>query len=472
MVKGNQKNIWIIAFAVFISIFFSSISYASTYKWEDFTEPFKQKFELEEGQNITIEIDLPDFIIRNYKTVPLYVDYSISQSASNYPSIQINKSIWAMYNLTSSKLVNIKAKHLKVGINKIKFFLKRDISERYTSGEVNVNELRFDFAEIASLKAKFSTKDDLETKPAISDSNKLSDSKDVEENRQKHYGFQKLKTFNRSLDKKTRKYLQYALKHLGYYHGSVDGVLGPNTRKAIKAYQENEGKVATRYFDKETVKKLAQIGRAVSKNTKKKSVAKAKINKKTAKIEKKKSADPQLQNKTNSHLSSKKNIIADNRKETKPNNEIKPNLKKESRKQGDRKAKVNEHIDDVIIRTPEDLEKRYKSLIDSFNLSMNETFYNQMINAIKSCNRTGYYVSGVFISHYLYMRLNDLALKSQDSPDFQQNAKLAKQFKNTRNKMIRYYNGSTEDKQALKAILNQCVKYYQKTETRSLLGKK
>ena len=193
MVKGNQKNIWIIAFAVFISIFFSSISYASTYKWEDFTEPFKQKFELEEGQNITIEIDLPDFIIRNYKTVPLYVDYSISQSVSNYPSIQINKSIWAIYNLTSSKLVNIKAKHLKVGINKIKFFLKRDISERYTSGEVNVNELRFDFAEIASLKAKFSTKDDLETKPAISDSNKISDSKNVEENRQKHYGLQKLK---------------------------------------------------------------------------------------------------------------------------------------------------------------------------------------------------------------------------------------------------------------------------------------
>ena len=74
MVKGNQKNIWIIAFAVFISIFFSSISYASTYKWEDFTEPFKQKFELEEGQNITIEIDLPDTSTISIDIVPLSLE--------------------------------------------------------------------------------------------------------------------------------------------------------------------------------------------------------------------------------------------------------------------------------------------------------------------------------------------------------------------------------------------------------------
>ena len=71
MVKENQKDIWIIAFTVFISILFSSISWASTYKWEDFTEPFKRKVELNAGQNVTIEIHLPEFIIKNYKTVTI-----------------------------------------------------------------------------------------------------------------------------------------------------------------------------------------------------------------------------------------------------------------------------------------------------------------------------------------------------------------------------------------------------------------
>ena len=472
MVKGHLKNIWILTFVVYISIICSSICYASTYKWEDFTEPFKQKFELKEGQNIIIEIDLPDFIIKNYKTVPLYIDYSINQSSSNYPSIQINKSIWAIYNLTYSKSLNIKAKHLKAGINKIKFFLKRDISERYTPGHATVKELRFDFAEIENLKSKFSKKVELERKPANSDNNNLSARKEIKDNRQKHNDLQKLKKFNRSLDRNTRKYLQYALKDLGYYNGSVDGVLGHKTRKAIRAYQKNEGKVASGYLDKENVKKLVQIGRAVSKNTKKKSVAKTKINKNYGKTEKKRSAIPKSQNRTNSHQSPPKSISADSQKETKQNNEIEANLKKKNRNQEDGKAGVNEHIDDGIIRTPDELEKRYRSLIDSFNLSMNKSFYNQMINAIESCDRTGYYVSGAFISHYLYLRFNDLASKSPDGPNFHQNSKLAKQFKKTRDKMVRYYSGSTEDRQALKAVLIQCEKYYKKTDTRALLGKK
>jgi len=89
--KGHQNSIWIIGLTIFLSILFSSISYAKTYKWEDFTEPFKNKFELHEGENVTIELHLPDFIIKNYKTVPLYIDYSISHSASNYPNVRVNK---------------------------------------------------------------------------------------------------------------------------------------------------------------------------------------------------------------------------------------------------------------------------------------------------------------------------------------------------------------------------------------------
>ena len=121
---------------------------------------------------------------------------------------------------------------MQSGLNKFKFYLERDISERNTSVDATIKELRFDLAEIESLRAKFSKKKDLKSKPANSESNK------IKEDQQKHYDLQKLKAFNRSLDKSTRKYLQYALKHLGYYHGRVDGLLGRNTRKAIKAYQK------------------------------------------------------------------------------------------------------------------------------------------------------------------------------------------------------------------------------------------
>ena len=34
-------------------------------------EPFKRKVELNAGQNVTIEIHLPEFIIKNYKTVTI-----------------------------------------------------------------------------------------------------------------------------------------------------------------------------------------------------------------------------------------------------------------------------------------------------------------------------------------------------------------------------------------------------------------
>ena len=37
--------------------------------------------------------------------------------------------------------------------------------------------------------------------------------------------------------------LQQRLSRAGYYHGSVDGVLGPQTRRAIRAYQQEHGDV-------------------------------------------------------------------------------------------------------------------------------------------------------------------------------------------------------------------------------------
>ena len=38
-----------------------------------------------------------------------------------------------------------------------------------------------------------------------------------------------------------KKQLQYALKNLGYYKSSIDGLYGPNTQNAVRAYARNKG---------------------------------------------------------------------------------------------------------------------------------------------------------------------------------------------------------------------------------------
>jgi len=474
IIKVYQKNIWIIIFAIVISVFLSSFSYAKTYRWENFTEPFKKEFELHEGQNVTIEIHFPEFILKNFEKIPLFIDHSTIHPASNYPSLQINNSIWATYNLTDSKFLNIKIKHLQFGPNKLKFFLKKDISEKDNSVETTIKELRFEFADIESLKAQLTEKKNLKSKSEISVNNKPKENSVInkpKEHRQKHDGLQKLKDLNRTFDEPTRKYLQHALKSLGYYHGKVDGVFGHKTSQAIKTYQKNKKEVPTGYPDKKTAKELVQIGKTSYKKAKKKRLVKAKINKKPT-VEKKKNANDQLQTITDKRSLTTKIKKADFKTEKLYNSKNRVKLKKESSNQGIRKAELAKNRNDGIIRTPEELGEKYQALIDSFNLSINETFYNQMIASIESCDRTGHYVSGAFISHYLHMRFNDLASIAPTNSDAQRNSKLAESFKNSRDQLIMLYNSSTENKQALKDVLRKCETYYQKTKARFLNSKK
>jgi peptidoglycan hydrolase-like protein with peptidoglycan-binding domain len=49
---------------------------------------------------------------------------------------------------------------------------------------------------------------------------------------------------------------QTQLQHEGLYRGSIDGVLGPDTRQAIAAYQAREGLQQTATLDQETVQRM------------------------------------------------------------------------------------------------------------------------------------------------------------------------------------------------------------------------
>jgi peptidoglycan hydrolase-like protein with peptidoglycan-binding domain len=50
--------------------------------------------------------------------------------------------------------------------------------------------------------------------------------------------------------------VQQALKDKGYDPGAIDGIQGPQTTAALKAYQKAEGLEATGKFDTQTMSKL------------------------------------------------------------------------------------------------------------------------------------------------------------------------------------------------------------------------
>jgi len=194
--KVYSDKIWIFIFTILVPIFFPSFSFANTYRWEDITEPFNSEFELIDGQNVTIEIRIPELVLKNSKKILLYIDQTTIQSSSNYPSVQINNSIWATYNLSNSKFLNIKKKHLHAGANKFNFYLKSDNSDRGNSADVTIKEIRFDFADIESLREQLAKRKNLKFRTEVSVDNKSKENSDIKkskEHQQKQNSLKKLK---------------------------------------------------------------------------------------------------------------------------------------------------------------------------------------------------------------------------------------------------------------------------------------
>jgi peptidoglycan hydrolase-like protein with peptidoglycan-binding domain len=59
-----------------------------------------------------------------------------------------------------------------------------------------------------------------------------------------------------ALHRRDVKNVQQSLIDKGFYHGSADGVLGPQTRAGIREYQKSESLPVTGRLDKETAGKL------------------------------------------------------------------------------------------------------------------------------------------------------------------------------------------------------------------------
>jgi hypothetical protein len=55
------------------------------------------------------------------------------------------------------------------------------------------------------------------------------------------------------------KAVQAELARLGYYRGAIDGVLGPETRSAIRSFQANQGLPVTGQVDGRLIKRFAKL---------------------------------------------------------------------------------------------------------------------------------------------------------------------------------------------------------------------
>jgi peptidoglycan hydrolase-like protein with peptidoglycan-binding domain len=63
-----------------------------------------------------------------------------------------------------------------------------------------------------------------------------------------------------SLDGTSVRSAQQALKDAGYYQGTIDGIAGPETREAVRKYQEAQGLETTGTLDRNTMAKLQPAG--------------------------------------------------------------------------------------------------------------------------------------------------------------------------------------------------------------------
>lgn len=256
---------------LFLLLLDSSFVYAKITKWDDFTEPLKVKFEMMYGANESIEVFIPEGIIKNYEKVKLNLDITSYNFEYAEPYIKINDSNWTTYNIKNSKEVNIKTKHLLSGINKLTLSTRKMMTQAF-----KISEIRFEFDNIEEIKNKYSKTNKSKSIPVKmnilnqSENSNITEKEKLEINKQKEEvntlqkelaALKEALDFDTSLDISDRKNLQQGLKILGYYNGTVDGDLGNHTRQSIKQYQDSLNENQTGYLNKENAVRIIQSGK-------------------------------------------------------------------------------------------------------------------------------------------------------------------------------------------------------------------
>jgi hypothetical protein len=156
-------------FVVSILLLLVTVSYsrAKTYKWDDYSIPFKGEFIF--TPSTTIKVDLPDYFIKRHKEIPLIIKHSglgiWSGSGSDEVILRINdQSLWNSYYIGRGRTYSdkpirliIRSEDLKSGINKLTFVDHRTGTSRRGGGKIY--ELRFETVQQENLETLDAKKD-------------------------------------------------------------------------------------------------------------------------------------------------------------------------------------------------------------------------------------------------------------------------------------------------------------------------
>lgn len=171
---ANRKTL--IAFAVsFLLLFaFSQKSLATIYEWNNFTKPFTKQLYV--TGFIDVEVDLPDFIIKNYREIPLVLEHSGVGFATSY-NVRISGTLTINEQDLSQRYrfgykgwteepirLLIKTKDLKTGLNKLHF----NRTSTYSWGSAyKIYKMYFDLPDIekiGAISSKSATPSDIDRK--------------------------------------------------------------------------------------------------------------------------------------------------------------------------------------------------------------------------------------------------------------------------------------------------------------------
>jgi len=117
-----------LSLVLFISFFSTDYCFAKTYVWKDFTKPFKlNKYEITSSNPLTINVYIPAEVLKKFVKLPLISRGAFLAGYGNYRTervfLKINDNAWSLYLLPEDlNTINIKTKHLKPGLNKLRFF--------------------------------------------------------------------------------------------------------------------------------------------------------------------------------------------------------------------------------------------------------------------------------------------------------------------------------------------------------------
>jgi len=138
---------------------FSQNSQATIYEWNDFTKPFTKQLNV--TVPITVEVDLPDFIFKNYREIPLVFEHSglgfnISSGIRRSGTLTINEQGRSQryrfghkqYSDEPIRLL-IKTKELKTGLNKLHF---RKTSPHSWGANYGIYKMYFDLPDIEKIR--------------------------------------------------------------------------------------------------------------------------------------------------------------------------------------------------------------------------------------------------------------------------------------------------------------------------------